>query len=142
MKADFPQEGSNCFSEDQRIELLSGYIDSQLLPSERRQVEYWLDTDREFKKKYLYLMHIASSIKAIPITTSSSPEDIASRLFERVDKQNQVKKTKISIVLSLLTIVSVCCLVPRYFVSQEAMKIEHGESLAIALNQPIIKIPQ
>jgi hypothetical protein len=63
---------------------------------------------------------------------------------EMIDKLSilQVKKTKISIVLSLLTIVSVCCLVPRYFVSQEAMKIEHGESLAIALNQPIIKIPQ
>jgi anti-sigma factor RsiW len=140
MKADFSKEDAKFFPVGERFELLSAYIDNQVTPSERKQVQEWLDSDREFKRSYLHLLHIAQSIKNIPVAATIPSEELSSRVFAKIDNQRQNKQFRIGLSLSVLAVLGCLLYIPRHFTANSTTS--EGESLAIALNRPLIRLPQ
>ncbi len=64
----------------QRFEQLSAYLDGELSPCEKKQVEEWLDADPEFRKAYedLRRLHFPTDAPVI------DPE-LAERVMGRID---------------------------------------------------------
>ncbi|MEI6379949.1 MAG: anti-sigma factor [Cyanobacteriota bacterium ELA615] len=133
MKANFPDQA--------RFELLSAYIDNRATPTERKQVQQWLDSDREFKKTYLRLSQLAQSIKNIPVSASSCSEDLSLRVFAKIDGQKQFKKLGVAISLGFLALLGFVFCLPKYFIAQNSLQLQDHDSLAITLNRPIIRLP-
>ncbi len=142
MKANFPNKETRSSSLGRHIELLSAYIDNRATPAERKQVQQLLDSDYEFKKTFIQLSQLAQRIKNIPIPASSCSEDISSKVFAKIDGQRQIKQIGISISLGFLAILSFIFCLPKYFLSQDSLQLRDRDSLAIALNHPIIRLPQ
>jgi negative regulator of sigma E activity len=78
---------------DERLELLSTYLDGEANASERQQVEAWLATDPQFKKLYEQMSAIGQGFQALPVLASDrAAEQIVSQIFDRVDCQTQQKR--------------------------------------------------
>jgi len=149
MKADFSEEDAKVLSKGERFELLSAYIDNQVTPTERKQVQEWLDGDREFKNMYLNLLQIEQSIKNIPIVHTTSTEDMCTKVFAKIDKQQKNKQISLTLSIGCLAILGLIFYVPKQFSSSRAdlastynsSELKENESLTIALNRPIIPLP-
>jgi ferric-dicitrate binding protein FerR (iron transport regulator) len=146
MKADFSEDDAKFLPEGERFELLSAYIDNQVTSTERKQVEQWLDTDREFKKMYLHLLQLEQSIKNVPIKSVTSTDDMCTKVFAKIDRQRRNRQIRLTLSLGCLAILGLIIYVPRQFSdlhsTDSAFEIKQGESLTIALNHPIIQLPQ
>jgi anti-sigma factor RsiW len=80
--------------ETDRFELLSAYLDGELSPRERQQVQQWLDTDPQFKQLYHRLLKLHQGMQnlAMPVTDRST-EQLSEQVFDRISKQK--KRTKL-----------------------------------------------
>lgn len=76
----------------ERFELLSAYLDGEVSPEQRKQVELWLDHDPVVQHLYTQLLHLRESIKSLPIPEfeASDAEMLAHRVFNRVDRHPRV----------------------------------------------------
>jgi anti-sigma factor RsiW len=70
----------------EQFELLSAYLDGEILPTERRQVEYWLDHDETFQHTYRRMMRLRETMKAlpVPIQEAARADDITDQVLARV----------------------------------------------------------
>ena len=69
-----------------RFELLSAYIDGEVTPQERLQVQHWLDTEPKFQQLYVQLLRLQKDLDQIPIP----PTDInllTEKVFTNIDKR-------------------------------------------------------
>ncbi len=139
--------------------LLSAYIDGEVTPSERHQVQEWLDTDPQFKQQYLQQLRLHQGINRTPVPTPSpAPSKMADAVFQEIDQQNRHRRVLVGGGILIAAMLSV--LVPNFwlkpslspnFAKQEidSMEVEptevipsgDSEGLVIALNQPIMELP-
>ncbi len=137
--------------------LLSAYIDGEVTPDERRQVQQWLDTDPQFKQQYLQQSRLQQGISRTSVPNSSPPSSVvAESVFKAVDRENRHKQVLVG--SSVLIAALFAVLVPHflyksafspnmavsYLESGETEEItvhEDSDNLVIALNQPIIELP-
>lgn len=72
----------------ERFELLSAYLDGEVSPSERKQVEQWLTDDPEFKQTYRQMLALQEGWKSSPVLAPSMPtEQLVARVMARVDRK-------------------------------------------------------
>lgn len=79
---------------DDRFELLSAYIDGEVTPAERQQVEAWLATDREFKQVYEQLSAMQQGFHTLPVPVAQSArsvEQMVDRIIETAESKQQRK---------------------------------------------------
>ena len=81
MKPNFEEFDRHCdpsgeTSQQQRFELLSAYLDGEVSPAERQQVQQWLDTDPEIQQLYVKLLRLQQSVPRIPVPSSGSSSEI------------------------------------------------------------------
>lgn len=142
---------------DQDLEkfvLLSAYIDGEVTPSERRQVQQWLDTDPQFKQQYLQQLRLHQGMNRVPIPKESpSHQLIAKSVFQEIDQQNQQKRRWVGGGILLAAILGAITsnvlvkpsLTPQYSnlegQPQQSSMGDSSEGLVIALNQPIVELP-
>jgi anti-sigma factor RsiW len=70
----------------EQFELLSAYLDSEILPTERRQVERWLDHDEAFQHTYRRMLRLRETMKALPVPVQEAAraDDITDQVLARV----------------------------------------------------------
>ncbi len=62
-----------------RERLVSAYVDGEVTPEERRQVERWLREDPELQKEYLELVQLRRLLRSLP--PRRAPEDLEARVL-------------------------------------------------------------
>ncbi|WP_404785695.1 anti-sigma factor family protein [Altericista sp. CCNU0014] len=81
---------TSLFSE--KFELLSAYMDGEVSPVERQQVEEWLASDAELQRTYQQMLALQSGLKTMPAVAPSIPtEQLVNRVMQRLDRQQQPK---------------------------------------------------
>jgi ferric-dicitrate binding protein FerR (iron transport regulator) len=139
-----PRHDHDASQEEMRVrfELLSAYIDGEVTPSERLQVQHWLDTEPEFKQLYTRLRCLPMDLQQIPIP-SQNVDLLTKKVFEHLDKRRNKRLVLIgSGVIAALTL----GLTALFLSDRPSREIAHqprseAEPLMIALNHPIIDIP-
>lgn len=128
-----------------KFDLISAYIDNEVTPEERDEVQHWLDTDPEVKKLYLRLRGIATHLQQIPVPVSASADRLAERVFQKVDRGRRRRAFLFGgAVFAAMTLAVVSHgLFGREakFADRPIEVTRESDSLMIALNQPIVEIP-
>jgi anti-sigma factor RsiW len=79
-----------------RFELLSAYLDGELTPEERHQVQYWLDTDPQFKQIYHRLLRLHQGMQNVSFSRkNTSIEQLCDNVFLQVDRQQKRRNFKV-----------------------------------------------
>lgn len=144
-----------------RFELLSAYLDGELSPDQRKQVESWLDTDPSVKRLYTQLLRMRDAINAIPVPEFETPhsDELAKQVFARVDRQPRVLAlwagVGAAIAATFVAAVSGLVVGDRGFFPQTAISPDpsaqvafspapdlSASSLMIGLDRPVVDIPQ
>jgi hypothetical protein len=135
--------------ESHRFDLISAYIDNEVTVEERKLVQHWLDNDAASKKLYQQLLGLQTNLRQIPVPASIASEQLAEQVFRKVDGQRRQKYYVYG--GAILTAMAIA--VGSYFISERndpmsQMAIspgnvsQEGEHLMIALNHPIMEIPE
>jgi len=135
-----------------RFELLSAYLDGEVTPAERKQVQQWLDSDPQIQKLYTRLLRLRQDMDSLPIPSASpSTTQLSEQVFQSIDCQQRSKKRVFwggaAIAALVIGAFSSFFLGHRSPIPQIADRDplapieEDAEPLAIALNRPIVKIP-
>ncbi|MBE9239556.1 anti-sigma factor [Synechocystis salina LEGE 00031] len=74
---------------DEKFELLSAYIDGEVSPQERKQVQGWIDSDPEFKQTYLGLIRLQNALPQVPVPPAIDTDALAQKVFARLEQENR-----------------------------------------------------
>ncbi|NEP88820.1 MAG: transcriptional regulator [Okeania sp. SIO2C2] len=128
--------------EQERFELVSAYLDGEVTPSQRREVELLLATDPVAKHLYQRLLQLHSEFQRMPIPPKVEPVEImVDRVFDKIDRRSKRK-----FVLGGTAIAALCIAFISGIISNSRTNIlqlaEHSnsETVQIALNEPVIEI--
>ncbi len=149
---DYEQLDSNN-SQPDPFELLSAYIDGEVTPQERQQVQQWLDNDPEIKQLYRQLLTLQSGIQglSVPSPPEISTTTLSENVFAAIDRNRNRKRLLLwgggAIAATILATIS--GLLPGSNSPSlrlaESVKQETAKKpvlVAVTLNQPAIKIPK
>ncbi|WP_295618032.1 anti-sigma factor [Chamaesiphon sp. GL140_3_metabinner_50] len=76
---------------DERFELLSAYLDGEVTPSERKQVEALLANDIAFQRQYRQMQQIHVAIPRMVVPSSQSAAALSTGVFAKLDRQRNRK---------------------------------------------------
>ena len=144
------QSVANSNVERDRFELLSAYLDGEVTAAERRQVQEWLDNDRQTQRLYTRLLRLRQGLQNLPLPKEQqSPQQLSEQVFQRIDRHQRLRRALVwgGGAIAALFIGAVSGLLPgtdifsplTQFASQESPP--DADSLMIALNHPVIDIP-
>ena len=134
------------------FELLSAYIDGELSPSEKKQVQAWLDRDAEFKQLYLRLLNLQGQIQNFIIPPAEkSTEEITTGVFQSLDRHRRKRRTLVwggsAIAASIVATIS--GIIPGFStfspqVAEVNLPNLNSDSVmvAVAIDRPAINIPK
>ncbi|HHP7232150.1 MAG TPA: anti-sigma factor family protein [Xenococcaceae cyanobacterium] len=141
-------------SQPDYFELLSAYIDDEVTPQERQQVQQWLDNDPEIKQVYLQLLSLQNEIQALSVPASAvvPPETVAKNVFVTLDRTRNYRKilvwgggaiaaTMVATLSGLLPGLNSSSLRLADAINQR-IRTEEPVLVAVTLNQPAVKIPK
>jgi hypothetical protein len=82
---------TSIYSPSEKFELLSAYLDGEVSPAERKQVEAWLNSDVEFQQTYQQMLALQGGLRTMPVAASSMPtEELVSKVMRRLDRRSKV----------------------------------------------------
>ncbi|MGB8703258.1 MAG: zf-HC2 domain-containing protein [Thermosynechococcaceae cyanobacterium] len=74
-----------------RFELLSAYLDGEVSPAERQQVEAWLASDPEIQRTYRSLLALQDQWRSLPSPAASMPtEQLVDQVMTRLDRRSRL----------------------------------------------------
>lgn len=134
---------------EQRFEWLSAYLDQELSPEEAKKVEQWLKQDDQARQTYQNLLQLRYRLREIPIPPSRlSPDELTHAATTKAQRQKlkqyflwtggAVTALCLAIVTGALSTDKVSF--PRWAGSNERQMA--SQSLMIALDQPVMEIPE
>jgi anti-sigma factor RsiW len=140
-------------SKEDCFELLSAYLDGEVTPQERQQVQQWLDSDPEIKKIYLQLQRMHSGIQGINIpSANTSSQQISQEVFATIDRRQQKQRV---LIWGGGAIAAMCLVaLSNIFSGSGSVNFKFANSLkqdksvnqplmvAVAVNKPAVKIPK
>ncbi|MGF1478064.1 MAG: anti-sigma factor family protein [Cyanophyceae cyanobacterium] len=130
-------------SERDRFELLSAYLDGEVTPAERRQVQQWLDNDPSMQQLYARLLRLRQGIQHLPCPDVQQPsKQLTEAVFQQIDRQRNRRRALWGGGIAALVIGALSGLLaerplPRFAQAPESS----SEQLVIALNKPAVAIP-
>jgi Putative zinc-finger len=143
------------------FELISAYLDGELSPTERHQVQKWIDQDPQIKAIYSKLLVLQSQIQGLEAPPHQrTVGEITEQVFQSLDRRRRQRRLVLggsAIAASCLVAITglISGIMPpslRLAQSPSPSKIVPGiESneiepnnvmLAVALNKPAINIPK
>jgi anti-sigma factor RsiW len=72
----------------EKFELLSAYLDGEVSPTERKQVEALLASDAKFQQTYQQMLALQGSLRSMPVATPSMPtEELVNQVMRRLDRR-------------------------------------------------------
>ncbi len=128
----------------QQYELLSAYLDGEVTPEQRRQVERWMADDPQFKALYFQWLQVRAQWRSMPIPQAAiAPKQLANRVFEQIHRRIRTRLIwgGAAITAVLLTAISGSILGenPGSF-KQQLSQSSEIEPLRIALHEPVVPI--
>jgi anti-sigma factor RsiW len=134
------------------FELLSAYLDGELSPRERHQVQTWIDQDPQMKALYTKLLALQSQIQNLEAPPNQrTVGEITEQVFQSLDRRRNRRRLVLGgsaiAVSCLATIIGLIfgIMSPGLKVAQSPSSRENlsdSVMLAVALNKPAINIPK
>ena len=133
-----------------RFELISAYIDDELSPTERKQVQNWIDREPQIKTLYTQLLALQGQMQSLEApTTNRSADEIAEGVFQSLDRRRRQRRLMLggsaiaaSILATFTGLIPGVSPVWRYAQSGSGQNNVDTVMLAVALNKPAINIPK
>jgi anti-sigma factor RsiW len=138
-----------------QAELLSAYLDGEVTPAERHQVERWLRQDPALQRLYAQMQRLQHAVHTLPVPAakSASADAVANRVFAQVQRRRTKRVVLWSGAAAAAAIAGVFTtflaggnsFMPRF--ASNALEENNpvvavsDDALMIALDQPIIEIP-
>jgi anti-sigma factor RsiW len=137
-------------SEKVQFELLSAYIDGEATVSQRQQVQEWLDRDPEVKRLYFQLLKLRQGVQVLPVPApEQTAEQTATQVFRRVDRRRHRRMAWGGGAIAALFMAALSSVMPpvespppQQVASSPSPVREGQERLSIALNGPVVDIPE
>ncbi|WP_373545924.1 anti-sigma factor [Chamaesiphon sp.] len=131
---------------DERFELLSAYLDGEVKPTERKQVEALLANDAAFQNKYRQLQKMQHAFPRMVVPSSQSAEALSAGVFAKLDRQRNRKLGWIGGGAIAATLVAAVTGIGGLFgdnpqLQYAANKANIPAPMMVALNDPILAIP-
>lgn len=131
---------------DERFELLSAYLDGEVTPTERQQVEAWLSHDPAFQHQYRQMQQIHQAIPRMAVPSSQSAEALSAGVFAKIDRHRHRKLSWMGGGAIAATLIATLTGLGGLFSGsnqqlQFANKVKTPAPLMVALNDPILAMP-
>ena len=131
---------------DERFELLSAYLDGEVTPTERQQVEAWLANDLAFQHQYRQMQQMHHAFPRMTVPSSQSAEALSAGVFAKLDRQRHRKLALIGGGAIAATLVAAVTGLSGLFgdnsqLQYAANKANIPAPMMVALNDPILAIP-
>lgn len=152
MTSQFENSDSKRFAElsTNDFELISAYLDGELSPAEKAQVQSWIDLDPELKAVYTRMLTVQSQMQTLEIPECDrSVTEITNNVFQSLDRRRQRRvflgagaiaaSVVAGVVGSLAGSGSGGLSIARSPVTQVESEVV---MLTVALNKPAIDIPK
>lgn len=128
-----------------RFELLSAYLDGEVTAVERLEVENWLAKDPEVQQLYRRLLQLRQGLRTLPVPTPEQPaEQTIQQVFKRMSRRPRLAVVWRGAVIAALFIGALAS--GRQLIEPQIAQVpKQGapvESLMVALNTPVVKIPK
>ncbi|MDB9505491.1 zf-HC2 domain-containing protein [Spirulina major CS-329] len=132
-----------------RFELLSAYLDGEVSPAERQEVQTWLADDPAAQHLHRRLQKLRYGLQTLPIPApQQSTEDLLAGVFEAEDHRRVWSRwawgggaIAAAAVGALSLFFSGSPLSPRLAHNDPGNLDASSSSLMIAVNQPVVEIP-
>ncbi len=132
-----------------RFELLSAYLDGEVTPDERRQVEHWLANDQTVQRLYARLLRLRQGLRAMPVPVAERPveqtvQEVLSSLERKPRRTAAWGGAAIAaLVVGALSTVMIPATTSHFQKLAEAPEtaLPTGTGLMVALDRPIMEIP-
>ncbi len=131
------------------FELLSAYIDGELSPSERSQVQHLLDREPKIKNIYTQLLALQGQIQSSTAPPSNkSVEEITDGVFQSIEHRRRQRRLVWGVSAIAASMVAGIGLIPGFAPGLKMAKIQDSSDrsqpvmLAVAVNKPAIDIPK
>ncbi|BAZ44582.1 hypothetical protein NIES4102_15940 [Chondrocystis sp. NIES-4102] len=132
------------------FELLSAYIDGELSPNKRHQVQTWLDQDPKIKRVYTQLLILQGHLQhSVAPKSEKSVSEITAGVFNSIRRRRhrQMILCGSALAASLLALFSgFSSVITPSSLKMAANKTSNNNSssvmLAVAINKPAINIPE
>ncbi|MGD1806073.1 anti-sigma factor family protein [Dapis sp. BLCC M126] len=135
-------QGEKITMKQERFELVSAYLDGEVTPSQRREVEALLAKDPVAKHLYQRLLQLRSEFQRMPITpTVETVDRTVEQVFEKIDR-----RSKQTFIWGGSAIAALCVAVISGIISANRSPViqlvdeSNTEPVEIALNEPVIEI--
>jgi anti-sigma factor RsiW len=133
---------------DERFELLSAYLDGEVTPSERQQVETWLANDPTFQRQYRQLQNMHQAFPRMTVPSSQSVAALTAGVFEKLDRNRNRKLAWIGGGALAATIVATISALFGGLFGDNSPQFQFASNkantpapLMVALNDPILSMP-
>lgn len=132
------------------FELLSAYLDNEVTPQERQQVQFWLDNDPKIKQIYTKLRQLHCEFESIPLPTNQQvTADLSVNVFQAIDRAQRKRRVLYwgGSAVAALFVAILSGLSPGEnlgFKMANSVEKQNHESMmvAVAVNKPAVKIPK
>ncbi|MGK7921720.1 MAG: anti-sigma factor [Trichodesmium sp.] len=135
-------QGETKTMKQEKFELVSAYLDGEVTPLERQEVEALIATDPVTRHLYQRLLQLHSEFQRMPITPAVQPIDqTVDQVFDKIDRRSKRKLVLGGGAIAALCIAAISGIISatRSPVIQLA-KVSESETLQIGLNEPVIDI--
>jgi len=127
----------------EKFELISAYLDGEVTPLQRKEVEALLGTDPVARHLYQRLLKLHSKFQKIPIASTLEPVNkTIEQVLEKVER-----RSRRNFILVGSAVTGICIAVISGFISitrspivKLAKNIPDSQTVQIALNEPVIEI--
>ncbi|BAU64461.1 putative transmembrane anti-sigma factor [Stanieria sp. NIES-3757] len=133
------------------FELLSAYLDGEVTPQERQQVQYWLDNDPKIKQIYTKLRQLQCKFESIPIPNNQQvTADLSVNVFQAIDSSQRKRRVLYwggsavaALFVAFLSSFSAGENSVGFKIANTVEK-QNSDSImvAVAVNKPAVKIPK
>lgn len=124
-----------------RFELLSAYLDGEVTPQERRQVDGWLRTDESMQCLYARLLQLRQQMQAMSMPSApSAPNDTADAVCKRLERRSRRPYAvggTVAIAALFYAFFSNTVSIPQQAVNPVDSS---GDNLALSLDEPLVQI--
>lgn len=135
-----PLEDLHLDDYDERLDLVSAYIDGEVSAEERRQVEMWLDTDAELRQEYQNMRLMQTKFQSSPVPQPIAAADISERVFAKIDRRRRRRWLSGGAVAA--GIAASCALMTGVFRGERDFVPSFANTqptpISVALNEPLI----
>lgn len=132
------------------FELLSAYLDGEVTAEQREEVQNLLANDPEIQSLYRRLLYLRDEFHNLPTPQPKcTPEQLSSAVFAQVDQENKKRKAYVwgggaiaAVVIATISSVFSGNRTPLLQMANQENLKHNDENLVIALNEPVIPLPQ